>query len=137
MSDETTATEAEQNAPATPDASESETAPDDTAEVAPEVEQPDVVDDGTRPEPSDEPAGDSDADGTEPVEEVVPEGGVLGDHVRKAVADVRELEAVVAGEARITREHLAEIALRRAQADLATLLAACHRLLDELEGVSK
>lgn len=83
-------------------------------------------------EPELEPAPEADEEAE--LEEEAPEGGVLRDHERKPAADVREIEALRAGEARITREQLAEIRLRRAQADLETLLAACERLLDELEG---
>lgn len=140
MSDETTAPEADPSeldvsvAPADGPSAVLSNVTEDTevaAEDAPapeaELDAPEEPEAETEPEPEPAPA--------EPVEEEAPEGGWLGDHVRKAVADVRTLEAVFEGKSRITREHLAEIALRRAQADLPTLLAACSRLLDELEGV--
>ena len=60
-----------------------------------------------------------------------PVDGVLGDCGRPV--DVRDIEGVRAGESIITRVHLAEIAGRRAVASIDTLIAACGRLLDEME----
>lgn len=112
MSDENKASEADTNADLAP-ASDADTQP-----------APDATD---SPEPW---GGGFDA-------AEAPEGGLLGDNTeRKPTANTREVEALRAGEARITREQLAEIKLRRAQHDLETLIAACTALLDELEGQS-
>lgn len=71
----------------------------------------------------------------EAVEEVV--GGILGGHELKPVASPGEVAAVKSGESIISRALLHEISLRRAVADLDTLIAACGKLLDLLEGKSE
>ena len=66
----------------------------------------------------------------EKVEDVV--GGILGDHPRTTLK-THEDKALAAGEAVISRDQLAEIEKRGAVSDIRLLVAACRKLLDELE----
>lgn len=96
---------------------------------APEADENQTPDTPTETEPTAETPEDESL--LEKIEEVV--GGVFGDNTeRKPEAAPHEVKALRAGEAGITREQLKEIRLRRAVADLDTLLAACDQLLTEL-----
>lgn len=61
-------------------------------------------------------------------------GGEYGNnHELKPVAESSLVNAIKAGEALLTKEHLIEIKGRRAVADLDTLIAACESFLSLIE----
>jgi hypothetical protein len=68
---------------------------------------------------------------TDKLEEAV--GGILGGHELKPVAEPALVDAIKAGEALLSKAHLDEIKLRRAVADLDTLIAAYETAAGLLE----
>lgn len=126
MSEETTAPEADETLPAADAPATDTPAPDAPAaeEQAPEAPEAQGANDA--------PEGESLLERIEEEGKVLL-GGILGDVERKPEAAPHEVEAIRLGESIITRAQLAEIKLRRAQADLPTLIAAVEKLLDELD----